>query len=76
MKKNPGDYWVDRKAHQVHLSEAGHEKSERILGELGLLPEGASLYDTTNILLMHHLMASLRAHKLFQRDTALRGAER
>ena len=65
----PGDYWVDRKSHQVYLSEAGHEKAEQILGEIGLLPEGASLYDTTNILLMHHLMASLRAHTLFQRDT-------
>ncbi len=65
----PGDYWVDRKGHQVHLSEAGHEKAERILGELGLLPDGASLYDTANILLMHHLMAALRAHTLFQKDT-------
>jgi preprotein translocase subunit SecA len=64
----PGDYWVDRKAHQVHLSEAGHEKAERILGELGLLPEGASLYDASNIGLMHHLMAALRAHTLFMRD--------
>jgi len=65
----PGDYWVDRKGNQVHLSEAGHEKAEHILGELGLLPEGASLYDTTNILLMHHVMAALRAHTLFQKDT-------
>jgi len=64
----PGDYWVDRKAHQVHMSEAGHEKAERILGEMGLLPEGASLYDTSNIGLMHHLMAALRAHTLFYRD--------
>ncbi|MGH1358732.1 MAG: preprotein translocase subunit SecA [Burkholderiaceae bacterium] len=65
----PGDYWIDRKGHQVHLSEAGHEKAERILGEIGLLPEGASLYDTTNILLMHHMMAALRAYTLFQKDT-------
>jgi len=64
----PGDYWVDRKAHQVHLSEAGHEKAERILGEMGLLPPGASLYDASNIGLMHHLMAALRAHTLFHRD--------
>src|SRR5690606_21710828 len=63
-----GDYWVDRKAHQVYLSEAGHEKAERILGEVGLLPAGASLYDTANIALMHHLMAALRAHTLFHRD--------
>ncbi len=64
----PGDYWVDRKSHQVHLSEAGHEKSERILGEMGLLPQGASLYDAANIGLMHHLMAALRAHTLYHRD--------
>jgi len=63
-----GDYWVDRKAHQVHISEAGHEKAERILSENGLLPAGASLYDSSNILLMHHLMAALRAHTLFFRD--------
>ncbi len=64
----PGDYWVDRKAHQVYLSEAGHEKTERILAQMGVLPEGASLYDATNIGLMHHLMAALRAHTLFHRD--------
>ncbi|MCD6679267.1 MAG: preprotein translocase subunit SecA [Burkholderiaceae bacterium] len=64
----PGDYWVDRKAHQVYLSEAGHEKAERVLGEMGLLPQGASLYDASNISLMHHLMAALRAHTLFLKD--------
>ena len=64
----PGDYWVDRKAHQVHLSEAGHEKAEGILTQLGILPEGASLYDAANILSMHHLMVALRAHTLFFRD--------
>jgi preprotein translocase subunit SecA len=64
----PGDYWVDRKSHQVHLSEAGHEKAEGILGQLGMLAEGASLYDAANISLMHHLMASLRAHTLFLKD--------
>ena len=63
-----GDYWVDRKAHQVHISEAGHEKAERILSEIGLLAPGASLYDASNILLMHHLMVALRAHTLFFRD--------
>ena len=63
-----GDYWVDRKGHQVHLSEAGHEKSEQILTRLGILPEGASLYDASNILSMHHLTVSLRAHTLFFRD--------
>ena len=64
----PGDYWVDKKAHQVYISEAGHEKAEQILTNLGLLPEGASLYDATNIQLMHHLMAALRGHTLFLKD--------
>ncbi|MCQ8897063.1 preprotein translocase subunit SecA [Limnobacter humi] len=63
-----GDYWVDEKGHQIHLSEAGHEKSEQILGQMGLLAEGASLYDAANISLMHHLMAALRAHNLFFKD--------
>lgn len=63
-----GDYWVDEKNHQVYLSEAGHENSERILTDKGILPEGQSLYDPRNISLMHHLMASLRAHSLFHRD--------
>jgi len=64
----PGDYWVDRKGHQVHLSEAGHEKSEQILTQLGILPAGASLYDATNIQSMHHLTVALRAFTLFFRD--------
>lgn len=63
-----GDYWVDHKAHQVYLSEAGHEHAEQILTDLGLLPQGASLYDAANISLVHHLMVALRAHTLFLRD--------
>ena len=63
-----GDYTVDLKAHQVLLTEEGHEKTEEILGRLGMLAEGASLYDPANILLMHHLYAALRAHTLFHRD--------
>jgi preprotein translocase subunit SecA len=64
----PGDYWVDRKNNQAYLSEAGHEKAETLLADMGLLAAGASLYDPVNIGLMHHLMASLRAHTLFHRD--------
>ena len=63
-----GHYWVDEKNHQVFLSESGHEQAEGILTRLGLLPEGQSLYEPRNISLMHHLMASLRAHNLFHRD--------
>jgi preprotein translocase subunit SecA len=63
-----GDYTVDLKAHQVLLTEAGHEKAEEILARLGLLAEGSSLYEPANILLIHHLYAALRAHNLFHRD--------
>ena len=64
----PGDYTKDEKAHQVLLTEAGHEKAEQILTSMGLLPEGASLYDAANITLIHHLYAALRAHTLFHKD--------
>jgi preprotein translocase subunit SecA len=64
----PGDFTIDEKSHQVFLTERGHENSERILFELGLLPEGASLYDPSNITLMHHLYAALRAQHLYHRD--------
>jgi preprotein translocase subunit SecA len=64
----PGDYTKDEKAHQVLLTEAGHEKAEQILTSMGLLPEGASLYDPANITLIHHLYAALRAHTLYHKD--------
>ena len=67
-EEGEGDYWVDEKQRQVLLSEAGHEKVESVLNELGLLPEGGSLYDASNIMLMHHVYASLRAHALFFKD--------
>ena len=67
-EKGDGDFWVDEKAHQVHISEAGHEKLEGILTRMGLLAEGESLYSPGNIILMHHLNAALRAHTLFHRD--------
>ncbi|WP_085314819.1 preprotein translocase subunit SecA [Derxia lacustris] len=63
-----GDFWLDEKAQRITLSEAGFAKAEETLTRLGLLPEGASLYDAANIALMHHLMAALRAHYLFHRD--------
>ncbi len=63
-----GDYIVDEKARSVILTEQGHEKVEAILTELGLLPEGGSLYDAHNIALMHHVYAALRGHVLFHRD--------
>jgi len=65
---SPGDYWVDEKARQVFMSEAGFEKAEQILSGMGLLPEGSSLYDPAHITLLHHLNSALRAHTLFARD--------
>ncbi|MFL6659458.1 MAG: preprotein translocase subunit SecA [Massilia sp.] len=65
----PGDYTKDEKAHSVLLTEAGHEHAEAILTKMGLLPEGASLYDSANITLIHHLYAALRAHALYYKDT-------
>ncbi len=65
---SPGDYSVDEKSRQVLLSEEGHEKVEAVLTEMGLLPVGGSLYDASNIMLMHHVYAALRAHALFFRD--------
>ena len=67
-EQGKGDYWVDEKAHQVLLSEEGHEHAEGILYQAGLLPAGSSLYDAHNISLVHHLYAALRAHALFHRD--------
>ena len=63
-----GDYWVDEKQKQVHLTEVGHETVERIVQEAGLVREGGSLYDATHIRLMHHLNAALRAHGLYHKD--------
>ncbi len=64
----PGDFTVDEKSRQVFLTEQGHENAERLLFNLGMIPEGATLYDPANIALMHHLYAALRANKLYFRD--------
>ena len=62
----PGDYSVDEKAKQVYLTEDGHQHVEEMLAREGLIAEGGSLYDATNIGLMHHVNAGLRAHALFK----------
>ncbi|MBK7082425.1 MAG: preprotein translocase subunit SecA [Betaproteobacteria bacterium] len=67
-EKGPGDYWVDEKAHQVLLSEDGHQHAEEILAAAGMLATGSSLYDAHNIALVHHLYAALRAQSLYHRD--------
>ena len=66
--EGPGDFSIDEKSKQAHLTEDGHEKVEKLLTEQGLISEGESLYDANNIMLMHHLNAGLRAHALFDKD--------
>jgi preprotein translocase subunit SecA len=64
----PGDYTVDEKSKQAHLTEEGHDRAEELLLKAGLISGGQSLYDPANIRLMHHLNAALRAHSLFNKE--------
>ncbi|MEY5098388.1 MAG: preprotein translocase subunit SecA [Pseudomonadota bacterium] len=64
----PGDFTLDEKGHQIHLTEQGHENAEALLARAGLLAEGASLYDPSNIVLMHNLVTALKAQHLYHRD--------
>ncbi len=77
VEDGPGDFSVEEKNKQVHLTEEGHEHVEQLMLESGLLKEGESLYDATNIRLMHHLNAALRSHALYKRDVEyiVRGGE-
>jgi len=71
IEKEEGDgghFSIDEKGKQVHLSEAGHVAVEAMLYKNKLMDPGTSLYDVNNIALMHHVLASLRAHHLFTRD--------
>lgn len=63
-----GDFSVDEKSRQVHFTERGLIKVEEILTAEGILPEGDSLYSPGNLILMHHVLAGLRAHVLFTKD--------
>jgi preprotein translocase subunit SecA len=77
VEDGPGDFTVDEKQKQTHMTEAGHERVEQLMAEAGLLREGESLYDPSNIRLMHHLNAALRAHSIYKRDVEyiVRGGE-
>ena len=68
IEDGEGDFWVDEKAQTVTMSEAGHEHAEAILAASGLMTENSSLYEASNITLVHHLYASLRAQNLFKKD--------
>ena len=76
-EEGPGDFSVEEKTKQAHITEAGHEHVEQLMLQAGLLKEGESLYDPANIRLMHHLNAALRAHALYKRDVEyiVRGGE-
>ena len=67
-QEGDGDYTVDEKARQIHLTERGQIRVEELLQKNGILPEGESLFAAGNIALFHHINAALRAHNLFQRD--------
>ncbi|WP_416306113.1 preprotein translocase subunit SecA [Neptunicella sp. SCSIO 80796] len=67
-KFGDGDFTIDEKAKQIHLTENGQIHIEEILQQKGILPEEESLFAANNISLLHHVNAALRAHKLFQRD--------
>ena len=64
----PGDYFVDEKQRDIELTDAGHQKVEQLLVKKGLLKADDSLYGTSNLMLLHHVQAALKAHCLFQRD--------
>ncbi len=68
LEGEEGDYTIDEKTKQAHLTELGHEKIEQLLTKAGLLSENESLYDAGNIGLMHHVYAALRAQALYQKD--------
>jgi len=63
-----GDYTVDEKSKQIYLTERGQVRIEEILTEKGMIEEGESLFSASKITLLHHVMAALRAHKLFEKD--------
>lgn len=63
-----GDYTLDEKTRQAHLTEVGYQHVEQLFINTGLIRAGESLYDVRNVKLMHYLNAALRANTLFQRD--------
>ena len=64
----PGDFSLDEKSKQAHLTEEGHEHSEELLAKVGMLAEGSSLYDLSNISLLHHINSAIRANYMFHKD--------
>ena len=67
-EEGEGDYWVDEKQKQVHLSEAGMQHADELLRSTGVIEEDSGLYDSKNLAIVHHLNAALRANGIYQRD--------
>src|SRR5574337_820243 len=67
-EEGEGDYWVDEKQKQVHLSEAGMQHADELLREAGVIDQDSGLYDSKNLAVVHHLNAALRANGIYQRD--------
>ncbi len=61
-------YTIDEKTRNVTYTDEGNEFLERRLHEMGILPEGQTLYDPESTTIVHHVNQGLRAHKLFQKD--------
>jgi preprotein translocase subunit SecA len=68
VEDGAGDYWVDEKQKQVHLSEEGMQHAEELLRQAKVIDEDSSLYDSRNLAIVHHLNAALRANAIYQRD--------
>ena len=68
VEDGPGDYTVDEKSRQAYLTEEGNERVEELLREANIISPDMSLYDPTNLVVLHHLNAALRAHALFHKD--------
>ncbi len=75
-EEGAGDYWVDEKQKQVHLSETGMEHAEQILRDEGILGADDGLYDPKHLAVVHHLNAGLRANALYRRDSGIHRARR
>ncbi|WP_180168651.1 preprotein translocase subunit SecA [Acinetobacter sp. YH01003] len=63
-----GHFWIDEKQRTVEMTEIGYETVENELIQMGLLAEGESLYSASNLNLVHHVSAAIRAHFLYQRN--------
>ena len=64
---NNDDFEIDEKTKTANLTDAGNDKAEKILKERNIISEG-TLYDISNVAVVHHINQALRANKLFEKD--------